>query len=535
MSKSEERYNIFNWRLIILVLLMVVVLVCVFILNNQQTDNSALKIFNTIDIDDGDSKINWQRYSNYDIELSDSLEITKAGVYHLSGALSGGNIIINVSKEDPVKLVLDNVSISSTDGPAIACLEGDDLIIELVGNNYLEDVPSYDTQYDSDITGTLYSKADLTFQGDSSLNITSNYLDGIVSKDDLKFISGNYDIIANDDAIRGKDSVYIIDGSFNIKSNADAIKATNETDNGKGFVFIKNGNFVIDSGAKGIKAINSLLINNGSFSITSYDDSLHSNNYIGILGGVFEIDSLDDGMHADNELIIDNGSIVVSRAYEGIEAKVVTINGGDISLTTHDDGINAGGGADDSSMNRPGSGMFNVEADCSLSINGGYVYVNSSGDGIDSNGYLYFNGGDVVIDGPANNGNGALDSGTGIVMNGGTVFAVGASGMAVSLGSSSNVHNISVYFDSVLNSGTTIEIRDSKGETVLSHTSAKSFNHLSAGTEQFELGATYTIYINNYEYIDFTISDITTVIGEINGGTGPDVPQDVNMPIRKQH
>ena len=168
-------------------------------------------------------------------------------------------------------------------------------------------------------------------------------------------------------------------------------------------------------------------------------------------------------------------------------------------------------------------------------INGGYVYVNSSGDGIDSNGYLYFNGGDVVIDGPANNGNGALDSGTGIVMNGGTVFAVGASGMAVSLGSSSNVHNISVYFDSVLNSGTTIEIRDSKGETVLSHTSAKSFNHLSAGTEQFELGATYTIYINNYEYIDFTISDITTVIGEINGGTGPDVPQDVNMPIRKQH
>ena len=535
MSKSEERYNAFNWRLIILVLLMVVVLICVFILNNQQTDNSALKIFNTIDIDDGDSKINWQRYSSYDIELSDSLEITKAGVYHLSGALSGGNIIINVSKEDPVKLVLDNVSISSTDGPAIACLEGDDLIIELVGNNYLEDVPSYDTQYDSDITGTLYSKADLTFQGDGSLNITSNYLDGIVGKDDLKFISGNYDIIANDDAIRGKDSVYIIDGSFNIKSNADAIKATNETDNGKGFVFIKNGNFVIDSGAKGIKAINSLLINNGSFSITSYDDSLHSNNYIGILGGVFEIDSLDDGMHADNELIIDNGSIVVSRAYEGIEAKVVTINGGDISLTTHDDGINAGGGADDSSMNRPGSGMFNVEADCSLSINGGYIYVNSSGDGIDSNGYLYFNGGDVVIDGPTNNGNGALDSGAEIVMNGGTVFAVGASGMAVTLGNSSSIYNISVYFSSTLSGGTEIEIRNADGDVVFAHTPAKSFNHLSAGSKLFMPGVSYTIYINGEEYNSFIISEITTVIGGIDRGTNSGDYHNMMPPEKMQH
>lgn len=53
--------------------------------------------------------------------------------------------------------------------------------------------------------------------------------------------------------------------------------------------------------------------------------------------------------------------------------------------------------------NAPGSiGGFDMDADesCVLTINGGTVTINADGDGIDSNGYFYINGGTVYVEGP---------------------------------------------------------------------------------------------------------------------------------------
>ena len=457
--------------------------------------------------------------------MSESLTITESGVYHLTGALNNGGVVVDIRKDAVVKLILDNVFIKNPSGPAISCLDGDDLVIEVVGKNYLEDGSKYSAELDEDAKGTIYSKADLTFEGSGSLNIISNYQDGIIGKDDVKFKSGAYNITAIDDAIRGKDSVYIMGGVFNIVTSADGIKSTNEIDAGKGFVLIESGNFSIKSGAKGIKAINSILIYGGNFEIDSFDDSIHSNNYVGITGGNYEIISGDDGIHADRELIIDDGAINIRKSYEGLEAQAVTINGGSISVVTSDDGINAGGGVDKSSSNRPGSNTFNTNEEPRLTINGGDVYVNAAGDGMDSNGHIYFSGGKVVVDGPTNNGNGALDSELGIIMSGGEVIAVGSSGMAVNLGEKSNIYNISVYFGSSYSSKTNIKIKDSTGKTIIEHTSAKTFTHLSAGSDKFIPGAEYSIYIDDDKYDTFTISGVVTVIGDQSVNTRPGTNQ----------
>ena len=156
------------------------------------------------------------------------------------------------------------------------------------------------------------------------------------------------------------------------------------------------------------------------------------------------------------------------------------------------------------------------DENCILAINGGNVYINAAGDGVDSNGWLYFNGGKVVVDGPTNNGNGALDSGLGIVMNGGEVIAVGASGMAETLGASSSVYNVSIYLSAAQTAGTEIIIKDANENIVLEHTAAKAFNHIAIGSERFKLGETYALYLNGEKYTTFTISSITTVVG--NGG-----------------
>lgn len=483
---------------------------------NQDTAVTSDQIAGAIKTDNGDQKINWERYPTYDVELSETYTITSSGTYHLTGELKDGAIIVNATKDDKVRLILDNVTIKNSNGPAIACYAADDLVIELIGENTLEDDANYSSNYDEDVAGAIYSKDDLSFQGDGTLNLTANYQDGIVGKDDLKFNSGTYNIKAKDDGIRGKDSVYIVAGTFNIDATSDGIKSTNDTDAGKGFVLIENGKFKIAAGAKGIKAADSILIYGGTFAINSTDDSIHSNNYIGIVGGTFAIASGDDGIHADNTLLIDGGEITIAKSYEGLEAQAITINGGTISVTASDDGLNAGGGADSSSTGRPGANAFDSDTNCILTVNGGNLYVNASGDGIDSNGYIYFNGGTVVVDGPTNNGDGALDSGISITQSGGTVVAAGASGMAETLGSNSSVYNASIYFSATQAAGTKIEIKNSAGETIISHTSAKTFAHMAVGTPDFKLGETYTIYVNGSEYQSFTISSATTTVGNSN-------------------
>lgn len=461
--KKNSRLEFDNkWLLIIII--MVAVLTTTAVMNFNHNNGGIVNSTESLDIDNGDLKVNWNKYSTTDIALSESLTITNSGVYHLTGSLDNSSILINAGSNGEVKLILDNVSIKNSSGPAIYCVAGDDLVIELVGENYLADSTKYSAELDEDIKGVIYSKADLTFEGDGELNLTANYQDGIVSKDDLKFNGGTYHIVAADDGIRGKDSVYIVGGTFDINSKGDAIKSTNETDSGKGFILIENGNITIASG--------------------------------------------DDGIHAVNMLTVQGGIINIAKSYEGLEAPKIIIDDGKISVVASDDGINAGGSSNNSS-NNPMAG----DANCELIFNGGNVYVNASGDGVDSNGYIYFNGGKVVIDGPTNNGNGALDSGIGIVMNGGEVIAVGSSGMAETLGNTSSIYSTSVYFTTSQSAGTDIVIKNSNDETIIEHTSAKVFNHIAVGSAYFKLGETYTIYLNGEKYQDFTINNIVTTVG----------------------
>ena len=96
------------------------------VLNLSHEQNTTTKIESGLDIDNGDLKINWDRYSTYDIELTESLNITKSGIYHLTGSLTDGLVSVKVGTEGVVKLLLDNVSITNSEGPAIACYEADD-------------------------------------------------------------------------------------------------------------------------------------------------------------------------------------------------------------------------------------------------------------------------------------------------------------------------------------------------------------------------------------------------------------------------
>ena len=552
-------------------LIIIIAGVLFYLKNNQILDSNkpSSSTTDSIDInintDDGDEKIDWSNYQDKDYELTKSITITDEGVYNLTGTISDG--LIKVNTEGNVKLVLNNVSITNSNGPAIYIENASDVIVELAesSNNYLEDGSSY-SGYETDVIGTIFSHDDITFQGNGTLEVVSNNEDAIVSKDDLKIVNGNYTITSKDDGIRGKDSVYIQNGTFNINSTGDGIKSTNDTETEKGYILIENGTFKINStldsidsqtkllirngtfdittgggsstsssdnwgrggnrnssnleSAKGIKTGDNLVIENGTFNFNTSDDAIHCNNYIGIKLGTLNISSGDDGIHADTELIIDGGSIAITKSYEGLEASKITINNGTINVIASDDGINIAGGNDSSAIGRPGENHYSSSTDNILTINGGSIYVNATGDGIDVNGSAYITGGNVKVDGPTNSGNGTLDYDRVFEVNGGTLIAGGSSGMLQSCSSSSSTYNLAIAFNSNYSSADVITIVDSSNNEIVSYESSKSYSSLIVASPKLQKGSSYTVKVNGETYKSFTISSITTSIGNYNGISG---------------
>lgn len=529
--------------------------------NNIKNTNQLDK---NINLDNGDEKIDWSLLDSSILNLNNkSLTITEEGTYTLSGKINNGNITINTTGD--VKLILDNVSIKSNNSPAIIIEQANNTVIELKENttNTLEDSSSYDnTEYD----GCLFSRDDLIIQGTGTLNITSNYLDAIVSNDDLKIVDGTYIINSNDDGIRGKDSVNIQNGNFTINSQSDAIKSTNDAESGKGYINIDNGTFTIESrqdalqaetkliinngtfdiktgggsssktsaiykdfyngtsydttSTKALKSNDNLIINNGTITIDSQDDAIHSNNYVGIKNGTINITSGDDGIHADTEIIIDGGNINIKKSYEGIESNDITINDGEISIASNDDGINISGGNDSSSIGgRPGENPKHSSSFGILTINNGKIYVNADGDGLDANGSIIINNGELYVDGPTNGGNGTLDYDRSFNINGGTVIAVGSSDMAQSPSTTSTQNSLMFYLSTSYNNKEII-LEDENGNEIISYTPKKIYSSIIISSKKIREGKTYTLKIDNKKITSLTPSSIITTAGQSNGPGG---------------
>ena len=256
---------------------------------------------------------------------------------------------------------------------------------------------------------------------------------------------------------------------------------------------------------KGIKAGGGMYLNGGTYQIDSADDSIHSNANITIADGTYTLATGDDGVHADDALIVNGGTITVTESYEGLEGLTVTINDGTIDITARDDGVNAAGGTDQSGFGTFGDhfkGMDSADDETEettdnemwMELNGGYIHILTGGDGVDSNGDLTINGGEIYIDGPSDNGNSAIDYGdrSSAYVNGGTLVAIGSSGMAEGMSDSSKQEVLMVKLGEQMEAGD-VELTDNEGNVIVSYTALKSYDCVIISTAEVESGATYTL------------------------------------------
>ncbi len=514
--------------------------------------------------------------------------ITSAGNYSISGKLMEGQIVVDTEAEELVRLIFNGVEIQNSTSAPIHIVNAEKVMIVLADQtqNTITDGTQYqfENPEEDEPNAALFSAADLTITGSGGLTVSGNFNDGIASKDGLIIAGGVIQVTAVDDGIRGKDYAVIKEGTLTIDARGDGLKSDNEEDATRGYisinggvvnitsggdaitaqtdVMITGGNITLAAGAgststnsnidsiKGIKGLVSVLIEGGTFVIDADDDAVHSNGNIIIHNGEFLISTGDDGMHADTALTINGGNIQITESYEGLESAVITINAGMIHVISSDDGINVAGGVDGSGMNpgmgtRPNRGgrlgaagqdAFAYSGSYYLYINGGYVVVEAGGDGLDINGAIVMTDGMVLVHGPTEQMNGALDYDGGYKITGGLLVAVGSAGMAQAPDQSSSQYSLLMNLNSTLQAGTLVHIQDSNGEDILTFVPRKNIQSLSFSSPLLEEGETYTIfyggsstgtvvdglyqggsYSSGTQLASFKVSDIVTRLG--SGGS----------------
>ncbi len=171
---------------------------------------------------------------------------------------------------------------------------------------------------------------------------------------------------------------------------------------------------------------------------------------------------------------------VVSTKKEGIEVKMnVTFNSGIVHIESLDDCVNAC--TDKKSV---------------ITINGGTVIANVSndaeeGDAIDSNGYLYVNGGAVYAFAHPGADNG-LDSNLGTYINGGTVFSTGS--MYEAFQTQNNTTFIQMQLAVEVNEGEDIVIIDENQNAIFAYKADRKISTICYSSDKLESGKTYSVY-----------------------------------------
>jgi hypothetical protein len=158
--------------------------------------------------------------------------------------------------------------------------------------------------------------------------------------------------------------------------------------------------------------------------------------------------------------------------------------------------------------------MMAADTNAYISIAGGTIHLNSTGDGIDSNGNLYVSGGTLYVDGPTSDGEGAMDYDGAADISGGTIIIVGSSGMAQSFSNTSTQASILYNLTSKLEAGTTVNLKDANGKVLISYTPEKAYQSVLISTPEMGIGSTYTLTAGKQ-----TFEIEQTVIVTSNGNT----------------
>ena len=495
-----------------------------------------------VDTHYSEQDLSWDTSSETAIDLSNptatdgvtvedgTLTITKAGTYKLSGEYQG-QIKVETADSDAVRLVLDNANITNSSGAALNVVNADEVILYSASGttNTISDGADYTATGENDPDAVVYSKADLTIAGEGTLKVNGNHEDGIHTSDGLVIASGTLEVNAANTGIKGKDYVDILGGTINVTAQQDGIKSTNDTDEGKGWTRLSNGTVTVNAGDDGFKASRVVEISGGSLTVEQSDEGIEAQ-YINVSGGDVNVTSADDGMNAslktsDSESTDSSANTSDAANQQQNNQQQGSLPGGQQNGTsnqqqqgtgqppqgqppamsgTSQDGTSQNGttGTGQQGMGQPpqggmpggGGGTFEV-IDAAINVSGGHVTVNAEGDGIDSNGVTTLSGGTLIVNGPSQGGNAALDTNGDLLLNGATVLSGSTADMFEAPSTNSTSGYLKLTNSSGFEQGSTVQVADSSGKVVANYKVTKSNVQLVlVSSSSIVKGQSYTAY-----------------------------------------
>ena len=456
------------------------------------------------------------------------------------------------------------------DGTDGAIFAHDDLTINGTGSltvdaQYRHGIAANDDLVITGGTITVTAEADAIHANDSlrikeaSVTVDAGD-DGLVTSNEEEngyfyIESGMLDITAADDAIHTTGDITIAGGSITIDAGDDGIHSDSN-------VFISNGSILIEDCYEGIEALN-IDVSGGDITIYPHDDGFNANGGSGDMfggggmgghGGGPGGDQSGDGesggetgrghggghgdrpggghggwsggdQSSDGEMPIrpDMGST------DGEMPTPPEMESTDGEMPTPPDMGSTEGGQMPSDLN---SGQDNAQtaekaadSESCIKISGGTItIINETGndaDGLDSNGDILISGGTIYISLVGTGSNSAVDyaseSGGVAEISGGTIIACGASSMAESFDTSSTQASILYNTGTTAEAGTTLAIKDSDGNVLLSWEVPCSFSSALISCPEMQVGGTYTVVVGESSE-EISLDEVSASYGDGQSG-----------------
>ncbi len=441
----------------------------VFVTLASDSENSLSNTSDFVAIDD--NNIDAVIFSKDDLTLNGSGALTVTAKYG-HGIVSKDDLVIT---SGTYQITAAKHALSGKDSVRIA-----DGVLTLDAGT--DGIHSENT--DDDAKGFIYiANGDISITADS---------DGFDAEETLQVDGGNIEVAAGDDGLHADGDLIITDGTINVTKSYEGLEGMTVT--------VEYGNISVVSSDDGINAAGDGTSGESSQSGTPPEKPDGS-------------DSTEDRPEPPSGFDKNDNSSADSNSDSNSNSKPADLpdgnagsgdgnggpgggNGGPGGGNGGPDGSNGGpgggNGAPGGGNGGPGGGMEEATDYNLIQISGGKIYINANGDGIDSNGNLTVTGGEIYVDGPTSGGDGALDcSGTALI-SGGTVIAVGSSGMSENFDSSSAQGSmITTVSDSMITGD--ITLTDSEGNTIVSYSPSKEYSSVVISCADLKEGETYTL------------------------------------------